>query len=289
MNPNLRSLLLPTCLFCSAASLAAMLTRAQDIQADRASVHLTSPSHPASVRASLKNGGIKVIGYNGNEVLVEARFSGRQPSFGKVKADPNGAPSKLDATAATGLKVEEENNLVRIGAAPSDTPIDLIIQVPFKTSLNLVCLTNGAIRVENVDGEIEASNQRGPVTLTNVAGVVVADARNGKLLVQLNKVAPDKPMSFSTVNGDIDVTLPADIKAKIDLATQNGRIDSEFDAGLPPGKRNNAASLILNADENQLSLVHKVANINGGGAEISFKTVNGNVHIRKGQSNKGHE
>src|SRR2546427_462588 len=97
-------------------------------------------------------------------------------------------------------------------------------------------MTDGSILVENVEGEIEASTQNGPVTLTNVAGVVIADSRNGKLLVQLSKVTPNKPMSFSTVNGDIDVTLPADIKAKFKLATQNGRAESDFDIGLTPRK-----------------------------------------------------
>ena len=33
----------------------AILAQAQDIQADRVSVHLSNPSHPASVKANLKN------------------------------------------------------------------------------------------------------------------------------------------------------------------------------------------------------------------------------------------
>jgi DUF4097 and DUF4098 domain-containing protein YvlB len=260
-------MLLRFCLAVAAAGLLSMLTHAQEIQPERASVRLSNPSRPSSVKASLKSGGITVKGYDGNEVIVEARF--RSPKVGE--------------TDATRLKVDEQNNVVTIGAGASDRPIDLTMQVPFKVSLNLRCTTNGVVHVENVDGEIEASNQSGPVTLTNVAGVVIADSRNGKLLVQLREVTPDKPMSFSAVNGDIDVTLPADIKAKVKLSTANGRTESDFDIGLKSGKPTDGGnSVILKSGGKELSLFQTTANINGGGAEISFKSVNGNVFLRKG-------
>jgi DUF4097 and DUF4098 domain-containing protein YvlB len=288
MNPKSRYLLLPFCLACSAAWLLARLAHAQDIQADRVSVHLSNPSHPASLKASLKSGGITVKGYDDKEVIVEARFRSRKSSA-DGKTDPKSESAKTSKAGATGLKVEEENNVVTIGAGLSDRPIDLIIQVPVKTSLNLGCMTNGTILVENVEGEIEASNQSGPVTLTKVSGVVIADSRNGTLLVQLSKVTPNKPMSFSTVNGDIDVTLPADIKAKVKLDTLNGRTESDFEIGLTSRKPTLEAggneagnSFIIKNGGKQLSLFHHVANINGGGAEISFKSVNGNLFLRKG-------
>src|SRR5712691_7937831 len=248
MNSKSCYLLLPFCLACSTAWLVANLAHAQDIQADRVSVHLSNPSHPAKVKASLKSGGITVRGYDGQEIVVEAQFRRRE--------------SNISQTGATRLKVEEENNVVTIGAGPLDGPIDLTIRVPFQTSLNLGCMTNGAILVENVEGEIEASNQSGPVTLTNIAGVVIADSRNGTLRVQLTKVTPNKPMSFSTVNGDIDVTLPADIKVKVKLATQNGRTESDFEIGLGKGngEKGGGKSLILNNGGKQLVLFNHVAN-----------------------------
>src|SRR2546428_539236 len=83
--------------------------------------------------------------------------------------------------------------------------VDVVIQVPFKTSLKLGCRNDGDVVVEKVEGEIEASNLDGGVTLTNVSGVVVAHSLNGEVNVNLERVTPDKPMSFRTLNGDIDV------------------------------------------------------------------------------------
>ena len=58
----------------------------------------------------------------------------------------------------------------------------------------------------------------------------------GIVLIQMEKVAPDKPMSLSTFNGDIDITWLAAIKATatVKMETQQGSIDSDFDLDKNP-------------------------------------------------------
>jgi DUF4097 and DUF4098 domain-containing protein YvlB len=268
-------------LTCFATWLLATFLHAQEAPADRVSVPLRDPSRPASVKASLTSGGITVKGYDGKEVVVEARVrSGK--SARREKDEEKSGRSKVIEMGATGLTVEEENNIVTIRTVPATRPIDLTIQVPLKTSLHLRSGDAGDIVVEKVEGEIEAQNDNGPVMLTNVAGVVVAHSLNGKVLAQLSKVTADKPMSFSTLNGDIDVTLPPDIKAKVKLETQNGRIESDFEIGLDrrqpsvqDGRKASGKYRIV--FDNAI-----VGTINGGGAELSFKTLNGKIHLRKG-------
>src|SRR5207247_3028767 len=46
--------------------------------ADRVSVNLSDPARPALVKASLVNGGITIKGYDGKEVVVEARARNRE-------------------------------------------------------------------------------------------------------------------------------------------------------------------------------------------------------------------
>ena len=71
----------------------------------------------------------------------------------------------------------------------------------------------GGIRVESVSGEIEVENMNGSIALQNVSGTVLASTANGDIEAVLAQVAADKPMSFATFNGDIDVALPPDAKA----------------------------------------------------------------------------
>ena len=219
-----------------------------------------------------------------SEVVVEARLRGGKSSK-KEKADNKAESLKRIEIATTGLTVEEEDNVVSVSTGPMGHAVDINLQVPTSTSLKLGCMNEGGILVEKVAGEIEANNLNGPVTLTNVSGVVVAHSLNGEVRTQMDRVTPDKPMSFSTLNGDIDVTLPPDIKAKVKLETQNGAIYSDFEIGLDKNPRPPTLE-DGRKDGGRLRIVFDkgvVGTINGGGAEIQFKTVNGNIHIRKGK------
>src|SRR5438128_22882 len=208
----------------------------QELPADRVSVPLRDSSRPGLVKANLMAGGITVKGYDGKEVIVEARLRHGHSGDGDKPDKQTGGLKRIDV-ATTGLAVEEEDNVVSVSTGPSHRAVDLFIQVPFKTSLKVGCLNDGDIVAEKVEGEIEANNLNGGVTLTNVAGVVVAHSLNGEVNVHLERITPAKPMSFSTLNGDIDVTLPSDAKATVKMETQNGGIYSDFEIQLSPGPR----------------------------------------------------
>ena len=76
--------------------------------------------------------------------------------------------------------------------------------VPANTSLKLN-LTHGSITVDGVHGEIDAETTHGDINLNNVSGTVVANTVHGSLRASMNQVDQSKPLSFTTLNGDIDV------------------------------------------------------------------------------------
>ena len=256
----------------------------QETPADRVSVPLRDSSRPARVKANLMTGGITVKGYDGKEVVVEARLR-KHGSDDEEKPDKKAAGLKRIDILTAGLTVEEEDNVVSVSAGPTHRAVDLVIQVPFKTSLKLGCMNDGDVMVEKVEGEIEASNLNGGVTLTNVSGVVVAHSLNGEVNVNLEQITPDKPMSFSTLNGDIDVTLPSDTKATVKMETQNGSIYSDFEIQMNTSPREPKVEDGRKGGGKFRVVIEKArfGSINGGGPEFRFKTVNGNIHIRKGK------
>ena len=151
-----------------------------------------------------------------------------------------------------------------------------------KTSLKLKTVNGGKISVEGVSGDIEADNTNGSVMITDVSGSVVASSTNGKVTVSLNKVTPNKNMSFSTLNGAIDVTLPADTKANLKMRTDNGDIITDFDVKVegshPPqvdDQRKNGGRYRVRMDKTIYG------SINGGGPEIQMVTFNGSIYLRK--------
>src|SRR2546430_5601216 len=77
--------------------------------ADHVSVALSDPARPALVKASLVNGGIAVKGYDGKEVVVEARARSSESR----RSDFN---MKRIVISSTGLSVVEAKNEDRISS-----------------------------------------------------------------------------------------------------------------------------------------------------------------------------
>lgn len=244
---------------------------------DRVTVPFSDPSKPKTVNIDLLNGSITVRGYSGNEAIVEA--TGHARSHRRTENIPPGMKQITNNSA--GLDISEQNNVINMhGGIMGST--DVTVQVPTQTSLKLRSLNGGKIVVEGVSGEIDAQNMNGSVTITDVSGSVLANSMNGKVTVSLNRVTPNKAMSFSSMNGTIDVTLPADVKANVKMKSDNGDVWSDFDIQLsgsrPPevqDQRSKGRGYRVRIDKTMYGT------INGGGPELSFITYNGNILIHK--------
>jgi hypothetical protein len=263
--------------------LGAGLARPQD-SGDRITVPFSDPSRPHTLNVGLINGGITVKGYDGKEAIIESRSSsdGEEREH-RREHPPRGAEGmKRITNTAMGLTAEEEDNVLTVGAHPGHN-VNLVIQVPVNTSLKLSCINDGDIVVDRISGEIEVNNTNGGVKLTNVSGSVIAHALNQNVVAKLSQVTPNKSMSFSSLNGDIDVTFPADTKARVKLKTDNGEIYTDFDIRLDAGGQKPVIEDgRANHGKYRVRVDHAMyGTINGGGPEFQFQTFNGNIYIRK--------
>jgi putative adhesin len=250
---------------------------------EKATVPLRDPSRPARIQVSLMMGGITVRGADIKEVLVETHSRGeteRHDRHSPARAD---GMKRLDLPGNAGLDVVEEDNVVTIKTSMMNRAADLVVTVPRRSSLRLKCMNDGDIYVEQVDGEIDANNLNGKVTLKNVSGSVVAHSLNGAVTASLDRIDAGKPMSFSTLNGDIDVTLPDTLKANVRMKTDNGEIYSDFEVKLIAGTSIEKGNSGRQADGSyHLRFDHALrGTINGGGPEFQFTSFNGQIYIRK--------
>lgn len=211
---------------------------AASTQANEIRIPLADTARPAVIHAQALNGGITVSGYEGREVIAESR--------GKISADT------------------EPGNNIRIHGPSIGA---LSIRVPFMTSLHLESTSGGAIRIDRVTGDLELSNTNGSIHADGVAGSIVADTVNGGMHITFDRISGTRPSSLSTLNGGIDVTMPADAKATLQMKTDNGRISSEFELKLPPGTYGRGQTT--------------TAALNGGGPSVTIKTFNGSIRLHK--------
>ncbi len=256
----------------------------QQPHSDKVTVPLTDPSRAVYLKVGILSGSITVQAYSGKEVIVEATTRPEDEDEGDNDSAGKRKGLKLIPNSSTGLTVEEDNNTVEVSNSGrwGSRKVDLDIQVPVNCSMKLSTINDGDIVVTGVNGELDINNTNESVTLKDIAGSIVAHALNGNILVTMRSVNPDKPMSFSSMNGDIDVTLPSAIKANVDISDEQGEVYSDFDMQIDRSKPVIEQSSKGKGGKFKVTIDKGMkGTINGGGQEIQFKTYNGSIYIRK--------
>jgi DUF4097 and DUF4098 domain-containing protein YvlB len=150
--------------------------------------------------------------------------------------------------------------------------------VPRKISLKLKSLDNGNIEIINIDGEVEIENANGNITLENISGSAVLSSVYGKISAGFREVNPKSPMMFTSFEGDILVTFPANINAKVKMKSDKGQILSDFD--IIPSKRQPVIKKVENTRIYSLE-DWTVGSINSGGPEYIIKSYTGDIVLKK--------
>ena len=247
------------------------------INANRVTVALTDPARPASMRIKLLQGRIAVKGTNRKDIAIDG---GPDTDFSRNRAvEPPAGLRRL--TQPAGFNVTEENNEVVVSASSFSRTYDLQIEVPLRANLELTTM-NGRITVDDVEGELELSSMNDSIQLNNVAGSVVAHSMNGRVLAVLTRVAPQAAMAFTSMNGTVDVTLPASTKADLKLRSDQGDVFTDFDLQMQQSAGSTSTS--TNNGRFRIDVNRSITGtINGGGPDIELRTLNGSVILRKGK------
>ncbi|MDC8004346.1 hypothetical protein POV27_09805 [Aureisphaera galaxeae] len=244
-------------------------------------IPLSNPGQEGKLVVNIIDGNITVQSHNGEDVIVEATGQ-QQGNKGwnnkKQQRSKNGMKRIVDNSLS--FTVEEINNKVYIKYTPGKWVIDFVVKVPKQFSLDLKTVNKGNIVVEGVDGTHEASNTNGKITMRNVGGSVIADALNQDIVVTFASVHNNANMMFSSLNGDVDISFPKSLKANVLASSNNGNVYTDFEIV----KVNNGGN-VKTTNKNGVYKVTRekgvAGTINGGGADIVFKTLNGDILIRE--------
>lgn len=259
-------------------SLSAM---AQDGVNEKLAVPLSSPGERGLLEVNQINGDIYVEGYNGQEVIIEASFQSNNEE--EERKRDRSAPPGMKRIASNPAKItaKENDNVVSVNTESWKKRTDLTIKIPSNFDLNLHTI-HGVIDVKSVDGAMEISGVNGGLNLDEISGSVVCNTVNGPVNVRFVEMDDDAPMSFVTLNGNVDVTLPASAKVSAKMKSDQGEIYTDFDMEMKSG--NNQVKRGRDCDDCNYEITINpwvFGEINSGGPEFTFKNMNGDILIRK--------
>lgn len=180
-------------------------------------------------------------------------------------------PGGEDNTNGFGFSISRENGVLMVIDLKSHfqrKPIK--ITLPKTMNLSVDAGNLGGVSIDGFSSEVEVDTSVGKIDLKNVTGPITAHTSVGLITVDFSTVNQSSPISISSSVGEIDVTLPSNTKANLNLRT-NGTIYTNFDIKAQPKKGLKNVSGLRKVNKN----------INGGGVTIKLKSSMGNIYLRK--------
>ncbi|MEP5613776.1 MAG: DUF4097 family beta strand repeat-containing protein [Cyclobacteriaceae bacterium] len=152
------------------------------------------------------------------------------------------------------------------------------LKVPRNIGVNARTIDKGDVSIKNMDGIVSACNVNGNVEIANARDVREASTVSGDITINFLE-NPKESVDFNTVNGDFNFELPKDFNAKIYFDSMNGDLYSAFDYKKlsPKIEKSNRNGRFKIGTKTGVE-------IGSGGPEFSFRSINGNVYLKRSET-----
>lgn len=242
----------------------------------------SNPTQQKRVEVYLTNAKLSIEGSNDKTVTLKA--TGQEPLPERAKGL---RPISRTATDNTGLGLEvleSDNSMTIRQTANSELTLSLRLPNDVHLMLDHSGRNKEAITINNIRGEMELDVSGSDLKINGVTGPIVANNTRGNIEVKFTQVSQEGPTSINTVSGFVDVTMPSNTKATLELTTLSDEVFTDFDLqrisnedNADSNEKRKRRNRDCSCDEQNIK-----GTINGGGVEIFLKSVRDNIYLRKG-------
>jgi hypothetical protein len=203
----------------------------------------------------------------GDDVKVEAVKSGRKddPSTVRIEVVEHADGVRI-CTIYPDVPGQEPNSCAKDGNLSSrrnDVEVDFTVRVP----------PDRVLEANVIGGNLTALGVQNDVVLGTLGGNIVistteigeASTFGGNITVMMGSTDPARDLRFSSLSGDVTVTVPAAVNAAADVSTLSGTAESDFSLTRVGGNPR-----------------HLAGTLGGGGQALILTTGSGNVRLLSG-------
>jgi DUF4097 and DUF4098 domain-containing protein YvlB len=217
-------------------------------------------------RISLKNiaGNIRIKVWQRNEVKVEAvKRAYQRARLAEVEIRVEASPEVIHFSTIYSSSTNTWNSDGE-GRYNNPASVEYTLTVPSGVRLDTIESVNGALHIEDVKGDVEASSVNGSVTARGLTGEVKLSTINGKLEAGFKHLGSSRLIRLTSVNGPIVMLLPKNADAEIAASTLLGQMSNE---------------LGLTVERSEHSGQNLTGTLGRGGVPIKLNNVKGNISI----------
>lgn len=216
----------------------------------------TYPISPTGVvRLENVNGLVEIIGWDKNEVSVEAIKSAPDTK------DLERIQLKIESTPER-LSIESHHKKKALLFGTWRGEVHYTLHVPAGVRLDLVSVVNDGIRVRGVTGRVHLKTINGPIDASGLTASGRFETVNGSITVGYTSLTGIDILSLRTINGRCDLTVPKDAPFRVDSKSVNGGVRTDMPIKIEKS-----------------GLAHFRGSVGEGGPQIDFNSVNGELVI----------
>ena len=181
------------------------------------------------------------------------------------KPDSNLKPVFGKDNTGFNVFVEKQNSTLKVECFQPIKSRALVIYLPETMKISVENLVNKNITIYDFTNEIVAKADNGDIRMINVSGPIIVQHDRGNTFIEFSKVSQNSPSSIINSRGDIDITLPSDTRADIEVSVPHGELFTDFE--LEPIKRSSSRYI--------------KSKLNDGGVNIIIIATRANIYLRK--------
>lgn len=213
---------------------------------------------------------IVIEGVDGSEIKIETEdYEGIPEKAEGLKPLSASGPENT----GVGLSLIQEGKIITVSAASRNANGEYSFKVPksMMLKLDISSWQASSLVIKNMTNEVEVKGFSADLIFDNVTGPIVANTVSGEIKVSYNSLSQKSPSSITSTSGDVDITLPPSAKGNFKMSSISGEVYTDLDFKFAEEKDLNRFGGGMTAN----------ATLNGGGVEVSLKSVSGNIYIRK--------
>jgi len=225
-------------------------------------------SYPLSANGRVSianiNGDVRISGWDGNEVKVDAvKRAYSQQRLSEVVIDVD---SSADSVAIKTKYPERNQTFDDRSRENSSASVEYTLTVPRNARIDNAELINGSLEISGVQGDVRLSLINGEAKASDLSGDVKISTVNGGVEANLARLNESKGVNISSVNGPIVLIVPASASADVKASTVHGKITNDFG---------------WTVNEGQYVGRNLSGQVGSGGLPIRLSNVNGSIAIKR--------
>jgi hypothetical protein len=196
------------------------------MRADESSsqIAFSDPAKPGTLKIRVWHGEVTVHGADVKEITVKSDSQDASPTPRK--------DGLRVLSASAGFVLSEKGNVATLDYGAdgwTGGSADFDITVPRNTSITVANSARGNFECNDIAGDIDVRTMSGDVALRDISGGALVETMNGEINVHVKSLTDARPLSFTSMHGEISIHLPQESKANVRFRTHRGVILTNFD------------------------------------------------------------